>query len=110
MSVLSELPPRTPIWAIGLVTIIVAFTFGVITIYASIRNEVQDVIKEKSLATTGSLDIQKSMTTSILGLVSSQGDQIVMLSQQLKIAEVDIAQLKDDLGTCKDKLKSCKKF
>jgi hypothetical protein len=124
MFVLKDIPPKTPLWALGIATIIVATTFGTVTVYTSIRGEVQDVIKEKAeeakaradqLSTN--LDLQKKMTAGILDMVNTQGKQIIVLTNALEIAEHDIANLKHELettqgslGSCELKLKACKKF
>lgn len=111
---LSDLPIKTPVWAIGIVTIIVAIAFAAISFYSTIKYEVQDYIKEQSKVEDNNHALQQQTVSSILNMFESNQKQILSLTDSLREAQsvldknsIEIETIKTELRRTKIDLDDC---
>ena len=125
VDVLEHLPKKTPIWAVGLVTVIVSLATSFVGVYIFIKDEV-------SRYTTSAQEIHKIEATTkaksheltldaVVSLVQTNSVQIVELSKALgntqhenaaladRITSLEktVAALRGTLEECEYKLKKC---
>lgn len=108
-TILKSLPPKTPQWAVGLISIIVSTSFCLIIFYTTVRSEVQSYMKEREVTTTTEVTLNQKMTESILNLVSANNQQISNLSASLYAAQRDAERQALEIENIREKLGNCEK-
>lgn len=112
--VLKKLPKQTPLWAVGLVTIIVATSISGVVFYTAVKAEIRQYLTSSSqLAQTKTVS-ESSLSASMLKLIEGNSTSIVQLSSSLaKEQEVGshtrerVATLEKELAVALEKLKNC---
>lgn len=127
--ILDKLPKKTPLWAVGLVSLIVAVSASFLTLYVVARPEIQQYMVTAATKVTAEnarqdseANVKNELVASILGIVKSNSDQITNLSLALQVAQTanyklsdrvsaierDLAVTQASLTTCEANLKKCK--
>lgn len=118
---LEKIPKGTPIWAIGVTTVLVAITVSLVTVYIVLRPEVQSMLKNKYEMSLKEAEVEKSAVQTIMNMVKVN---VTMLSQQtemlkneqhrsnelekrVKDIENKLEHTDHLLGECRSKLKLC---
>ena len=123
--ILKKMPKQTPLWAVGLVTIIVGITVSISSFYLLSRSEIQEYLKssislkqmaaESDKATQAiKISNESATTSSILNLVTENSKQITVLSDTLNKAQESnfklterVAAVEKDLAVSLEKLDKC---
>lgn len=124
-TVLEHLPKKTPIWAIGITTVIVAVTSCLVTIYFVAKDDIHSTL------TWGQTQAEKKFTAehvqqekaldSVLAVVNQNMVQLGELNKalaveqvqasnlEIRVAELENAvnRLKTNLSECQSNLKTC---
>lgn len=108
-NLLKKLPPRTPLWAVGVVTIIVSAAVSLGVLYTVGRGEIKDYMSNSFSITSRRLDAENTACNSILGLVQTGAQQVTELMQQNGKLNERITNLERDLVDTKVKLDDCRK-
>jgi uncharacterized membrane protein (DUF106 family) len=121
--ILKELPKSTPLWAVGLTSVIVAITVSVVTIYVATKGELTSYIEHRNTLQDKKQDIESSTIITVLNLAQSNVKQIANLSENLIKAQNDnlsltqrvgaletkVAEATSSLKSCQAELELCKK-
>lgn len=112
--ILKDLPAKTPTWAVGFISVIVAVSVSLVTFYTTARSEVQTYLKEREVRVKDETTLNQKMVESVLNLVQANNQQISTLSASLYAAERanekntdEIRQIRDKLGNCE---RNCQKI
>lgn len=120
--ILAKLPKKTPVWAIGLVSLVVSLTVSFVVLYVTARPEVQQYLSSAQedrkvktnaeLATVASiLDLVKTSALQIANMsaaLNSAQEQNFRLSERVAAIEKELASTQGSLTLCEDKLRHCK--
>lgn len=113
---LSKLPKNTPVWAAGIVSLIVALTVSFSVVYSYARPEIKDYMGNVFSLKGKTLDAENSVINSILQIAASNTKQITILSEtnqaltnRVALIERDLDSTKMRLTLCEKSLNSCKK-
>lgn len=109
-AVLDKLPPRTPIWAIGLVAVIVSSAVSFTIIYTVSRGEIGTYFATKQKA----IETENNTLSSILDLVHNNSKQITDLTVALQQAQNQnydllkrVSEIEKELVSTGSSLKDC---
>lgn len=110
--VLQKLPKHTPVWAIGITSVVVSFAVCLASMYLVVRPEVQDYLKEGYKAEEKKFENEHNLASSILGIVKANSEQISTLSIALADAQEQnialtarVSMIEKALEDCQGKLK-----
>jgi len=120
---LAKLPKQTPVWAIGIVSVIVGASVSLGFLYFTAKSEVEKVVDAHLANSSKKIQAENEALSSVLDLVRVNSEQITSLSSALFRAqeenadltrrvtaiEKELAASKNELSECKLALKSCKK-
>ena len=125
--ILGQLPKKTPVWAVGIVSILVSLSTCVVAIYFVGQDEIKQFLEwseqhHESKDTKLLTEYTDTLKT-VLSLVDTNSAQITELSKTLGAAQQQNAILSDrvaalekflqlangNLELCEAKLKSCKR-
>lgn len=109
LSILDKLPRKTPVWAIGLVSVIVSASISFVVIYTAARPEVQQYVSGNQKNEERRLDGQAGLVQHVFDLLKIDSEQIAGLTVRVSILEKDLSESKDALSNCEKSLKVCKR-
>jgi len=122
---LDKLPKKTPKWAIGVVTVIVAISMSLLSIYIFCKEDVRQVIQWAEQTHTTQMSVEAKDYSDTLGrvlvLLDINSNQIVELSKALSAAqqqnqflsqrvdslEKKVDELSKDLHVCEVERDNC---
>lgn len=127
VEVLERIPKRTPVWAVGIISVVVTLTASIGIIYPVMKDELKEYLRtnaalsEKRMALTSEewtrvseLDT-KSLDT-VLQMVRVHSEQITnltilnnKLSERVAELEKEVVKTKADLAVCTEALSACKR-
>jgi len=125
--ILEKLPKRTPVWAVGAVTIIISLVVSISAVYVLAKGEFQQYLtahfteKQKILELHTKEFEQESLTSrkafdTVLGLIQVNSEQITglsvsnaKLSDRITALEKELASKVVDLKACEESLRVCKR-
>lgn len=119
--ILEKLPKKTPVWAVGGVSLVVSLTVSFVVLYVTARPEVQQFLTSSQeerrvktnaeLATIASiLDLVKTSSLQIANMsaaLNSAQEQNFRLSERVATIEKDLALTQGSLSVCEAKLRTC---
>lgn len=122
-AILDKFPDKTPIWSIGIVTIIISTAVSFVVIYTASKGEISTYLQSTNKVREVTVLAENNTLTSILELVHTNSTQITQLSASLYKAleqnielskrvsaiEKDLAVTGASLKACEDKLLKCRR-
>lgn len=123
VAVLKSLPKNAPVWAVGIVSTLMATAASFTLMYAFARPEVQQYIDRSATIKTAQQSADNSTIASILKLVENNSAQItdfaaalsrtqeqnLRLTDRVNTIEKELDSTKSDLRLCEEDLRDCKK-
>lgn len=82
-----KIPKTTPLWAIGVTSVLVAIGACFVTIYVTARPEITQYVADSRKASEKKADMESIMLNRVLDLVTSNTNQITVLSQSITSAQ-----------------------
>lgn len=121
--VLEKLPKTTPIWAVGIVSVIVSLAVSFVVAYPIARPELSAYLKARDDQYRQELSIKSESLASVLSLVGDNSRQITLLSEALQrverraedlqrkvqILETDLNSERQEVVRCQNELDRLKK-
>jgi len=115
-ALLKKLPKNAPVWAVGVVSVVVSISVCFTAIYLVGRSEFQQWLAHNYTKAEHEAALDTSTVSEVLGLVKSNSEAINQLSRDNGALTEKVAALerglnttKLDLKVCQDALKLCKK-
>lgn len=125
--VLNHIPKRTPTWALGVVTVVVAITTSLVTMWVFSKDEIRQHItwteNYRTEEATDENSKEEKALDSVLVIVRNNMEQITELNKALVLAQSQVHELmtrvdllenalsriKGSLSNCEESLKNCEK-
>ena len=104
--VLEKLPKTTPIWAVGIVSVIVSLAVSFVVAYPIARPELSAYLKARDDQYRQELSIKSESLASVLSLVGDNSRQITLLSEALQRVERRAEDLQRKVQTLETDLNS----
>lgn len=126
-ALLEKIPKRTPVWAVGVISIIVSLSVSFCAVYVLAKGEFQQYltanfaeVHRKGEISAKEFELE-SITTSkafdtVLGLIKVNSEQITSLtiantklSERVSALEKELETTHLELKTCEESLRNCKR-
>lgn len=105
---------QTPLWAVGLVSLIVALSASFVVMYSTIQPEIRQRLSAQEKLDVMVNEAEQSSMATILKLVVENTQQITGLSNALNFTNAEnsklqerVTQMEKDLAVTLEKLKNC---
>lgn len=99
-----KIAKNAPSWAIGVTSVLVAVGASLVTIYMTARPEISQYVTESHKASDKKSDIESIMLNRVLDLVTSNTNQITVLSQSITVAQEMNTKLNERISTVEKEL------
>lgn len=105
--ILGKLPKTTPVWAVGVVSVIVALSVSFTTMYLIGKSEIEKLIEGRAKTAEVKVQMEGETLQVVLSLIKDNSQQITNLSSSnLKLTE-RVAAIEVELGSTQKALVDC---
>lgn len=123
IDLLDKLSKRTPQWAVGVVSILVAISATFVAVYSTSKDEIVQAIAVKEKVSTKEYEERDRIVGTILELVNVNSNQItnlsvalqktqeqnIVLTNRISVIELELSKSNTNLKVCETELAKCKK-
>jgi hypothetical protein len=123
--ILEKLPKKTPVWAVGIVTVLVSVVVSISSVYVLTRDDIRQRILWSEKSQDSKAEAQNSQDSKaldgVLAIVSTNMEHLAEVNKALGVAQIQssslsvrvsdlesaVNRLKGSLTACEDSLKIC---
>lgn len=102
-------PKAAPKWAIGTATVLASIAASLVAVYTIARPEVAKYVENQGIEIKEELELKKSTTAGILGILATNSKQIGELSATLQRTTERLGEVEKELALAQLKLENCQK-